>query len=118
MNRTPEEIYVSISAMMLRSIDGVFSDAILEVELHSLALKLSGGYLRGEGSITTSFKFTKEDKKILMNDLIELHIKTDLDNASRWNTMNYSLHPTGKYQVHYEWNEALAECVERVYAQA
>ena len=118
MNRTLEEIYANISHMITRGIDGMFTDAVLEVELHSLALKLSGGYLRGDGSVPMSFNFIKEDKKVLMNDLIELHIKTDLDDNSRWNTMNYALHPTGEYQVNFEWNETLADSVERVYAEA
>lgn len=118
MNRTVEEIYANISRMILKGIEGTFSDAVLEVELHSLALKLSGGYLRGDGSSPTPFSFIKDDKKILMNDLIELHIKTHLDDSSRWNMMNFSLLPTGAYKVDFEWDEALAECVERVYAEA
>ncbi len=118
MNRSLEEIYTSISQMLIKGIDGSFSDAVLEVELHSLAMKLSGGYLRGDGSAPSSFNFIKEHKKVLMNDIIELHIKTDLDDHSRWNTMNYSLHPTGEYRVSFEWNTALAEKVERVYAEA
>jgi hypothetical protein len=118
MNRTLEEIYASISQMIFKGIEGTFSDAVLEVQLHSLALKLSGGYLRGDGSAPTPFSFAKDDKKILMNDLIELHIKTHLDDSSRWNMLNFGLHPTGEYKVDFEWDEPLAECVERVYAEA
>jgi len=118
MSRSLDEIYNSISQMVLKGIDGEFSDAILEVELHSLALKLTGGYMRGDGSEPSSFSFIREHKKILMNDLIELHLKTDLNDESRWNTMNYNLHPNGEYKVEFEWNEALANDIERVYAEA
>jgi len=118
MNRSINEIYSSISQMVLKGIDGSFSAAVLEVELHSLALKLSGGYVRGDGSEPSSFSFIKEHKKILMNDLIELHLKTDVDNESRWNTLNYSLHPDGQYRADFNWNQSLADEIERVYAEA
>ena len=118
MNRSLDEIYSSISQMVLKGIDGNFSDAVLEVELHSLAMKLTGGYVRGDGSEPSSFSFIKEHKKILMNDLIELHVKTDLDDKSRWNTLNYSLHPNGEYRADFDWNQSLADDVERVFAEA
>ena len=117
MNRSLDEIYLSISTMLIRGIDGEFSDAILEVELHSLAMKLSGGYLGVNESEPSSFSFIKEDKKILMNDLIELHIKTVVEDKDRWNTLNYTLHPTGEFKVDFEWDQGLADKVEKVYAE-
>ena len=118
MNRSLDEIYASISQMVLKGIDGNFSDAVLEVELHALAMKLTGGYVRGDGSEPSSFSFIKEHKKILMNDLIELHLKTDLDDKSRWNTLNYNLHPNGEYRVDFNWDQSLADDIERVFAEA
>jgi hypothetical protein len=118
MDRSIDEIYTSISQMVMKGISGSFSDAVLEVELHPLAMKLSGGYQRGDGSEPNAFIFIKEHKKILMNDLIELHLKTDLDEKSRWNTMNYSLHSSGEYRVEFDWNQELADMVEQVYAEA
>jgi len=118
MNRSREEIYASISAMIVKGIDGDFSDAVLEVELHSLAMKLSGGYMRGADSEPSPFSFIKEHKKILMNDLIELHAKTDINELSRWNTMNYNLHANGEYRVEFEWNHKLAADIERVKEEA
>jgi len=118
MNRSLDEIYTSISQMVLKGIDGNFSDAVLEVQLHSLALKLSGGYMRGDGSEPSPFSFIKEHKKILMNDLIELHLKTDVDDKSRWNTLNYALHSNGEYRADFDWDQSLADDIERVYAEA
>ncbi len=118
MNRSLEEIYTSISQMLIKGIDGSFSDAVLEVELHSLAMKLSGGYLREDGSEPSSFEFIKEHKRILMNDLIELHLKTDLDENSRWNMMTYNLRPTGEFKVDFIWDQALANAIAKVYAEA
>ncbi len=118
MNRSVDEIYTSISQMVLKGIDGYFCDAVLEVELHPLAMKLSGGYQRGDGSEPSSFVFIKEHKKILMNDLIELHHVTDVDDQTRWNMMNYSLHASGEYRVEFQWNQYLADMVEQVFAEA
>jgi len=118
MKRSLEEIYSSISAMVVKGIDGEFSDAVLEVELHSLAMKLSGGYMSVDSSEPSSFRFIKEHKKILMNDLIELHLKTDINELSRWNTMNYNLHANGEYRVEFEWNQELAADIERVKEEA
>ena len=118
MSRSVEEIYNNISQILLKGIDGEFSDAVLEVELHSLALKLSGGYLSPINNEPNTFKFIKEHKKILMSDLIELHLKTDINELSRWNTMNYNLHANGEFKVEFDWNQALADDIERVYAEA
>lgn len=118
MNRNIDEIYASISKMMIKGIESAWSEAVLEVELHSLAMKLSGGYLYGQNSSAGSFSFEKEDKKILMNDLIELHLKTDLDDESRWNTMIYNLRSSGEYKVKFVWNQTLADDIEKVYAEA
>ena len=117
MQRSLEEIYASISEMVVKGIDGNFSDAVLEVELHSLAMKLSGGYMRDDNGEASSFSFIKEHKKILMNDLLELHLKTDINELSRWNTMNYNLHSNGEYRVEFEWDQKLAHDIERVKAE-
>jgi len=118
MNRSLEEIYKNISYILIKGIEGDFSDAVLEVELHSLAMKLSGGYVSKASSEPNTFKFIKEHKKILMNDLIELHLKTDINELSRWNTMNYNLHANGEFKVEFDWDQALADDIERVYAEA
>ncbi len=117
MTRSLEEIYRNISQILIKGIDGGFSDAVLEVELHSLAMKLSGGYVSEVNNEPSTFKFIKEHKKILMNDLIELHQKTDINDLSRWNTMNYNLHADGQYKVEFDWNQSLADDIERVYAE-
>ena len=114
MSRSVDEICNSISQMLIKGIDGNFLAAVLEVELHSLAMKLSGGYIVAEGSEPHSFSFIKEHKKILMNDLIELQIKT----TETWNSLNFDLHANGEYRVEYNFNEALAEDIERIYAEA
>lgn len=118
MDRSLEEIYSNISQILLKGIEGKFSDAVLEVELHSLAMKLSGGYVSEVNNEPNTFNFIKEHKKILMNDVIELHLKTDINELSRWNTMNYNLHTNGEYKVEFDWNQALADNIERVYLEA
>ncbi|MDF1879974.1 hypothetical protein JHD50_01450 [Sulfurimonas sp. MAG313] len=118
MDRSIEEIYTSISQMVLRGISEDFTEAILEVELHSLALKISGGFQCTKESEPRAFLFLKENKKVLMKDLVELHLKTDLDEQSHWNTMTYTLYSSGEYKVDLVWNQSLSDKVQSVYAQA
>jgi len=117
MTRSIEDIYANISAMIVKGTEGVFSNAILEVQLHSLAMKLSGGYFRTDAMMENSspFRFIKEHKNILLKDLQELQNKMP---EKPWNTMTYSLLATGEYQVDYEWNDSLAREIEEVCAQA
>ncbi len=118
MNRNIDEIYSGISAMIVKGINASWSEAVLEVELHTLAMKLSGGYLCDTVNHVAPFEFSKEHKKILMHTLIELHLKTDLNEQSRWNSMVYTLRASGEYTVDFLWNQALADDIEKVYAQA
>jgi len=116
MNRSVDELYTSICKMAMTAIEGPWSEAVLEVELHSLALKISGGYMQTGSSEPFPFTFIKEYKRVLMNDLIELHLKTDLDEKSRWNTMTFNMFSDGSYKVDFSWNQVLADEIEKVYA--
>jgi len=116
MNRSIDELYTSIGKMAMTAIEGPWSEAVLEVELHSLALKISGGYMQADSNEPFPFVFVKEYKRALMNDLIELHLKTDLDEKSRWNTMMFNLFSDGSYKVDLRWNQTLADEIEKVYA--
>lgn len=115
MDRTVDELYANISKMIMTAIQSPWAEAVLEVELHSLALKISGGYMLTDSNEPLAFKFMKEYKKALMNDLIELHLKTDLDEKSRWNTMIFNLFSDGTYRVDFRWNQTLADEIEKVY---
>ena len=117
MTRSLEDIYENISAMIIKGTEGVFSNAILEVELHTLAMRLSGGYFRADHTLSTSspFHFIKEHKTILLKDLLELQEKMP---ERPWNIMTYSLLATGEYQVDFEWNDTLAREIDEVCAQA
>jgi hypothetical protein len=116
MDRTIDELYTSIGKMVTTAIEGPWTEAVLEVELHSLALKMSGGYMQTDSNEPFSFKFSKEYKKALINDLIALHLKTDLDDKSRWNMMTFNLFSDGNYKADFSWNQTLADEIEKVYA--
>lgn len=114
MSRTPDELSNSISTMIMHGISNPYSEAILEVELHALAMKICGGYLQEETGEACAFKFIKEHRNILMNDLIELNLMTSRDDESRWNTMNYNLKKSGEYKIDYAWDQELADNIEKV----
>jgi len=116
MKKDLDGIYSNISAMIIKAMDDHWSEAVLEVELHALAIKLSGGYLHGLSNEPLSFKFLKDDKKTLINLLIELHLQTDQDDKNRWNTMSFHLHTDGRYKVDFVWDQILADNIEKVRA--
>ncbi len=116
MNKDLDHIYIEISAMMVKGMDSSWTEAVLEVELHALAIKLSGGYLHGLGHEPLSFTFSKDDKKQLIDLLLELHFQTAEGQENRWNTLNYHLYPDGRYSVDFEWNQQLADDIEKVCA--
>lgn len=116
MNRSIDDLYTNISKMIMTAIQSPWSEAVLDVELHSLALKISGGYMLTDSREPFAFKFSKEYKKALMSDLIALHLKTDLDDKSRWNRMTFNLFSDGKYKADFRWDQTLADEIEKVYA--
>jgi len=111
MNRTQDEIYASISETIFKGTDGLFSNAILEVELHSLAMKLSGGYYSTHANETLSFSFLKEHKQELLKDFRELQLKMP---HQAWNTMTYTLDASGGHSTDFQWNEVLAQDIKEV----
>lgn len=115
MNRSTDELYANIGKMVITAIEGPWSEAVLEVELHSLALKISGGYMQTGSREPFAFSFIKAYKKALISDLIELHLKTDLDEQSRWNRMTFNLFSDGKYKADFRWDQTLADEIEKVY---
>lgn len=113
MNRSQDDIYASISQTIFKGTDGLFSNAILEVELHTLAMKLSGGYYSTHSNETISFSFLKEHKQNLLKDLRAL--QTIMSNEP-WNTMTYTLDASGVHSANFQNNEALAHDIEEVCA--
>ena len=113
MNRSTDDIYSSISETVFKGTDGLFSNAILEVELHTLAMKLSGGYYSTHQNDAASFSFEKEHKQELLKDLREL--QQNMPNEP-WNTLTYTLNADGGYYVDFQWNELLANDVEEICA--
>jgi len=113
MKRSTDEIYASISKIVFKGTDGLFSNAILEVELHTLAMKLSGGYYSTHSNKTLPFSFLKEHKQELLKELRELQLSMPNE---PWNTLTYTLNSSGGYSTDFQWNEVLAQDIKEVCA--
>ncbi len=113
MNQSADVIYENISKLVFKGTDGLFSNAILEVELHSLAMKLSGGYYSTHSNETLPFSFSKEHKKELLKELRELQA---LMSTEPWNVLSYTLDASGGHHADFQWNEALALDIQEVCA--
>lgn len=114
MTQDLEKIHANILDIMTRVIDSAWCEAILDIELHSFAMKISGGYKQTLEGEPLSFKFIKEDKKALVNALLELHLLSSTDETNHWNTLNYHLQADGKYKMQSSWNQVLEDDIERV----
>ncbi len=113
MNQSADEIYENISKLVFKGTDGLFSNAILEVELHSLAMKLSGGYYSTHSNKTLPFSFLKEHKKELLKELRKLQ---NLMPNEPWNMLTYTLDASGGHYADFQWSESLALDIEEVCA--
>ena len=114
MRQDLEKIHANISDIMKRVIDSAWCEAILDIELHTLAMKISGGYKQTREGEPLPFKFIKDDKKALVNALLDLHLLSSTDETNHWNILNYHLHSDGKYKIESSWNQVLADDIEKV----
>lgn len=114
MRQDLEKIHENISDIMTRVIDSSWCDAIIDIELHSFAMKISGGYKQTLEGEPLPFKFIKDDKKALVKAFLELHLLSSTDETNHWNTLNYHLHSDGKYKIEHLWNQVLADDIEKV----
>ncbi len=116
MTQDLEKIHADISSIITRVIDSVWCEAILDIELHALAMKISGGYKQTLDSEPLPFKFIKDDKKALVKALLDLHLLSSTDETNHWNTLSYHLQSDGKYKIEPSWNQVLADDIEKVRA--
>ncbi|OAN11073.1 hypothetical protein A3K86_19055 [Photobacterium jeanii] len=109
-----DEIYLSIAGNMLENIQSKdWITSHIDVEYYGEdALEMGGGFTTKD-NLFTSFKFRKFDRRII-NDFHRLHQMTIENNFSKWNRAKFTLEPTGKFNMEFEWDQALFDEVERL----
>ena len=105
------KVYQSISQNILNNVKNGWTSACINAEVLDGVVKLNGGYERD--SFFTSFKFRQFDRRII-NDFQTLHTITTEDSENKWNRALFSLEPTGKFNIEFEWDQDLSDEIERL----
>lgn len=113
MSLTVDEIYKSIAYNIMDNVPDNWKEAFIDVERDADdAIELSGGSITMEEEFA-SFKFRNFDRRIT-KDFHNLHDITTQDDSNRWNRAKFTLYPTGKFNIDFEWDQALADEIERL----
>ncbi len=110
---TIDEIYLSIAQNMVNNLPKQWLTAHINVEIEGDdALGIKGGY-RTESIEFQSFKLRKFDRRIF-SDFESLYKTTTEDSENKWNRAVFTLEPTGKFNIDFEWDQKLADEIERL----
>ena len=109
-----DDIYMSIAQNMIENIPtNNWISSHVEIEYFGNdALEMGGGVKTSDNEFR-SFKFRKFDRRII-SDFHNLHQITTEDSDNKWNRAKFTLEPTGKFNIDFEWDQALADEIERL----
>jgi len=108
MAREIEEIYKSLAIGIIANINSKWDKAHLYTEFFEDAAEFKGEYTLDN---KTNF-FEVSDQAF--DDFDELYQITTEDSDNKWNRAIYSLEPTGKFNIEFEWDQELADEIERL----
>ena len=106
-----DDLYLSVAQNMVQNIKRTWDIAKIQVEVFDDAIKLKGGSY--EKDIFTSFKFRDFNRKII-SDFENIHQITTFESENNWNRAQFTLEPTGKFKMDFEWDQELADEIERL----
>lgn len=110
---TIDEIYLSIAQNMVNNLPENWLSAHIDAEIEAEdAIGIKGGY-EIQNTEFQSFKLRNFDRRIF-NDFESLHQITTEDSENKWNRAKFTLEPTGKFNIDFEWDQALADEIERL----
>ncbi|WP_394145530.1 immunity protein YezG family protein [Vibrio atypicus] len=103
MKRDIDSIYLSIANGILGNIKGEWDSAVIYAELFDDA-----GSFKGECFNNTNKLFFKVYHDALddFEDLKEIMCN---DDSNQWNKARFTLYPSGKFNIEFEWDQALED---------
>ena len=108
MAQTVDEIYNSIAQNILDNTPNGWTEAVIDVERDADdAIELGGGY-KTDTDDFVSFKFRNFDRRII-KDFHELHAITTEGGSNPWNRAKFTLEPSGKFSIDFEWDQKLED---------
>ncbi|WP_394146618.1 immunity protein YezG family protein [Vibrio atypicus] len=103
-----DETYRSIAQNIIDSIDSSWDKAVLNIEVVAGdTIGFNGEYIIDGEHV--SFKFRNFDRRKLSRDGKSLHKVTTKNDSNIWNKAKFTLYPTGKFNIEFEWDQALED---------
>jgi hypothetical protein len=104
VNRTIDEIYLSIAQAVVDSIDETWDEARIEVEFVEDTAEFDCVYLKSETKEEMDFDVDFQ----MYKDFKELHKITTEGNSNLWNRALFKLKPSGEFSIDFKWDEEIA----------
>ncbi|MBW8186309.1 immunity protein YezG family protein [Shewanella nanhaiensis] len=106
---TIDSIYTAIAQHMLNQIDEEWSGCKVDVEFFEGAAEFDTSYISEQG-VECDLKGGYPLFKLFK----ELHELTTDNQDNKWNRAKFSLEPSGKFNMEFEWDQELADEIERL----
>lgn len=106
MIRSVDEIYLNIGQGILDTISGRWVEAYIFAEVFDGASNLKGEY-----NLDGSIKYFEVNDDAF-DDFEDLHEITTEGGENKWNRAKFTLYPTGKFNIDFEWDQDLADEIE------
>ncbi len=107
---TLNEIYESIAKTIIKELDNTWVKAVLNVEYHQDAAKFKGIYRIKNSNTDSYFKINH----MLFDYFEELNLMTTQNQKNNWNRAKFTLEPDGNFDIEFEWDQGLADEIERL----
>ena len=108
MTKGVEDIYKSVAIGIINNIEAEWEKAHIFVEYFEDSANFKGEYIQKD---KTGF-FEVSDQAF--DDFDELYQITTEDSDNKWNRAKFTLEPTGKFNIEFEWDQELADEIERL----
>ncbi|MCC5453124.1 antitoxin YezG family protein [Rheinheimera sp. UJ51] len=106
---TVDEIYLEIAHNIIDAIETQWTVAIITCELAEDAGRFKGIYKEDiESAVDHDFGVSYETYKAFKN----LHEITTEGGENKWNRAKFTLYPTGKFSIDFEWDQGLANEIQ------
>ncbi|MBU2894362.1 antitoxin YezG family protein [Colwellia sp. D2M02] len=107
--RTIDDIYMGIAQHLIAQLNDSWKECKIETEFFEDAAEFDVTYVSTRNEtidLTAGYNLFKLFK--------ELHKITTENSDNKWNKAKYTLEPTGKFNIDFEWDQELADEIERL----
>lgn len=105
MNKSIDILYQTIAQNIVNAIEDEWTEAVIDFQFFGDAGKYNGRYLTLESRTEQDFSVGYHNYKAFK----QIHQIMAEDGDHQWNRAKFTLYPTGKFSVNFEWDQALAD---------